>query len=218
LFALNELAELNGCSYVLYFEARKPQELFIWAAKSPSGPSVRFHVQNINTLEELNFTGNCMKNTRPILTFDPIFSTTDHGKVMKELLSAIFGVPKNHRKTRHYVDRVMHFGWVDDRIWARNYQIKESGTAEEGTVVIDGLALDEIGPRFVLHPVRVLEGSFTGRTLWLNPNYVPASVIRTNIRVGEAWKHKQRAMGQEASIMRKRNAVLPDKEIDHIFD
>jgi ribosome biogenesis protein BRX1 len=46
LFELNEMAEMNGCTHCLFFEPKKPQELFIWASKCPSGPSVRFHVQN----------------------------------------------------------------------------------------------------------------------------------------------------------------------------
>jgi ribosome biogenesis protein BRX1 len=215
LFALNELAELNSCDHVLFFEARKPQELFIWAAKSPSGPSVRFHVQNIHTLEELHLTGNCMKGARPILTFDPTFGETDEGQTIKELLSAMFGVPKDHRKTRPFVDRVMHFGWADDRVWIRNYQIKEGTATEES---IDGLSLEEIGPRFVLHPVRILEGSFVGRTRWQNSNYVSAGAIRAYVRENLAMKHKQRARDQEATAYRKKNAVLPDNELDHVFD
>ena len=37
---------LQGCSSVLYFEARKHKDLYLWAAKSPAGPSVKFHVTN----------------------------------------------------------------------------------------------------------------------------------------------------------------------------
>lgn len=215
LFALNELAELNGCNHVLFFETRKPQELFLWAAKSPSGPSVRFHVQNIHTLEELHLTGNCMRGGRPVLTFDPIFGKSAHGQVMKSLLEGVFGTPKDHRKTRPYIDRVMHFGWSDDRVWVRNYQITEGAVGEES---VEGLALTEIGPRFILHPVRVLEASFSGRTLWQNPHYVPASVIRSNIRMQLAARSKQRNIDQETSYRRKKEAVLPDNELDHIFD
>lgn len=159
--------------------------------------------------------GNCMKSTRHILTFDPSFSTSSHGLIMKDLLEAIFDVPKSHRKTRPYIDHVVHFGWADDRIWVRTYQIKE-GSAEEES--IEGLSLAEMGPRFVLHPVRVMEGSFSGRTTWLNPNYTPASAVRASIRMGEAAKHRQRNSNQEASMWRKKNTVMPDNELDHVFD
>lgn len=215
LFALNELAELQECNHILFFESRKPQELFIWAAKSPSGPSVRFHVENIHTLEELHLTGNCMKNARPVLTFDPAFGRSAHGQVMRELLEVTFGVPQQHRKTRPYVDRVMHFAWGDDRIWVRNYQIKE-GVVEEGSV--EGLKLEEIGPRFLLHPVRVMEGSFSGRVLWSNPNYVPASALRANARLQLALRRQQRSVDAEAAQLRRQELIPADNELDHVFD
>ena len=31
---------------MLYFEARKHKDLYLWAAKAPGGPSVKFHVTN----------------------------------------------------------------------------------------------------------------------------------------------------------------------------
>lgn len=222
LFALNELAELDGCSHVVYFEARKPQELFMWMAKSPAGPSIRFHVQNIHTLEELHFTGNCMKGTRPIIVFDPSIEQKydSQGAIIKELLMNIFGVPKNHRKVRPHIDHVLYIGCSDDRIWMRNYQLREgAGAAEdESHKAIDGIALEEIGPRFVLHPVIILEGGFGGRVLWKNPHYVPPSVLRTSAKYGQALKHKQRALDNAASSHRRSVAVLPDNEVDHIFD
>lgn len=221
LFALNELAELNGCSHTVYFESRKPQELFMWLAKCPAGPSVRFHVQNIYTLEELHLTGNCMKNTRPILTFDPALSQSSHGNIIKELLTMAFGVPKNHRKTRPYIDHVMHFGWSDNRIWVRNYQIKEgvaSNDEDDKVTVKNGIGMEEVGPRFVLHPVMVLEGSFSGRPLWRNPNYTPMAVLKSASKYGQALRHKQRVVDHGASVLRKKAAILPDNDLDHVFD
>ncbi|KAJ1885716.1 Ribosome biogenesis protein brx1, partial [Kickxella alabastrina] len=37
---LNELAEIQGCNNVFYFEARKHTDLYLWIARAPSGPSV----------------------------------------------------------------------------------------------------------------------------------------------------------------------------------
>ena len=39
-------ATLQGCSSVLYFEARKHKDLYLWVAKAPGGPSAKFHVTN----------------------------------------------------------------------------------------------------------------------------------------------------------------------------
>lgn len=46
LYQLNELAELYNCNNVLFFEARKGQDLYMWASKVPNGPTVKMHIQN----------------------------------------------------------------------------------------------------------------------------------------------------------------------------
>lgn len=43
---LNELAELYNCNNVLFFEARKGQDLYVWLSKVPNGPTVKMHLQN----------------------------------------------------------------------------------------------------------------------------------------------------------------------------
>ena len=49
-------------------------------------------------MEELHFTGNCLKGSRPILSFDAAFDKEPHLRVIKELFLHIFGVPKGARK------------------------------------------------------------------------------------------------------------------------
>jgi len=36
----------QGCSSVLFFEARKKKDLYVWLARAPGGPSVKFYVTN----------------------------------------------------------------------------------------------------------------------------------------------------------------------------
>lgn len=91
---------------------------------------------------ELKFTGNCLRGTRPLLSFDESFTSEPHLQLLKEILQQIFGVPKHHPKSQPFIDHVYTFTLLDNRIWFRNYQI----LSEDG-----GLA--EIGPRFVLNPV-----------------------------------------------------------------
>lgn len=43
---LNELAELYNCNNVLFFEARKGKDLYMWLSKVPNGPTVKMHLQN----------------------------------------------------------------------------------------------------------------------------------------------------------------------------
>ena len=46
LYQLNELAELYNCNNVLFFEARKGKDLYVWMSKAPNGPTVKMHMQN----------------------------------------------------------------------------------------------------------------------------------------------------------------------------
>ena len=43
---LRVLLMLQGCSSVLFFESRKRKDLYIWLARAPDGPSIKFHCAN----------------------------------------------------------------------------------------------------------------------------------------------------------------------------
>lgn len=43
---LRVLVMLQGCSSVLFFESRKRKDLYIWLARAPDGPSIKFHCAN----------------------------------------------------------------------------------------------------------------------------------------------------------------------------
>lgn len=85
LYQLNEMAELYNCNNIMYFEARKHMDLYLWMSKAPNGPSLKFHVQNLHTMDELNFTGNALKGSRPILSFDASFDASPEYQLVKEL-------------------------------------------------------------------------------------------------------------------------------------
>lgn len=87
---LNELCDLSNCNNALFFEARRKHgDLYLWAAKAPNGPSIRFHVLNAHTMDELKMTGNCLKGSRPIVVFDKAFDESPHFMVIKEVLSNV---------------------------------------------------------------------------------------------------------------------------------
>ena len=46
VYQLNELAELYNCNNVMFFEARKGKDLYVWMSKAPNGPTVKMHLQN----------------------------------------------------------------------------------------------------------------------------------------------------------------------------
>jgi Brix domain len=64
---------MQGATSVLFFEARKRSDLYMWLAKVPSGPSARFLCSNVHTMAELKLSGNHLKGSRPVLSFDASF-------------------------------------------------------------------------------------------------------------------------------------------------
>jgi ribosome biogenesis protein BRX1 len=83
IHVVNEIAELKSCNQVLYLETKKNQDLFMYLGKTPHGPSCKFHVANVHTMDELKLTGNCMIGSRPILNFDSSFDAQPHLKLLK---------------------------------------------------------------------------------------------------------------------------------------
>ncbi len=160
-------------------------------------------------MDELHFTGNCLKGSRPILSFDSSFDQQPHLVVIKELLIHIFGVPKGTRKSKPFIDHVMGFTVADGRIWIRCYEIneteasrKQAAGVEEMDVVDDApkrgkpsdtnLSLVEIGPRFVLTPIVILESSFGGPVIYENKEFVSPNQIRAELRKSKAGRYNTR--------------------------
>ena len=218
---LNELADLHSCNNVMYFESRKHQDLYLWLSKSPLGPCVKFQVQNIHTMMELNMTGNCLKGSRPLLSFDPAFDSDATGaewKLMKEMLVHMFGTPKGHRKSKPFYDHVFSFSIVDNRIWFRNYQVVRDDTAVATTAGAasgeDGTSLVEIGPRFVLNPIRIFNGSFGGAVLYENTQYVSPNALRALHKRMKGGKYAARVDAQQGLKMKMEHNKLPKTDMD----
>jgi ribosome biogenesis protein BRX1 len=116
--AVNDICAMRGCNTVVFLECRKHQDAYLWLGRTgpEAGPSARFHVTNIHTMDELRLTGNCMKHSRPILTFDQSFQNIPHLKLLKELFVDIFGTPRGHPKSKPFIDRIMAFYYADNRV------------------------------------------------------------------------------------------------------
>lgn len=210
LYQLNEIAELYNCNNICYFEARKHTDLYLWISKAPNGPTAKFHVQNIHTMEELHFTGNCLKGSRPVLSFDSSFDETPHNQLVKEMLTHTLGVPPRARKSKPFIDHVLTLSIVDDKIWCRNYQISEQ-TGEDKTKGETELSLVEIGPRFVLTLVTILEGSFGGPVIYENKEFVSPNFVRAQLRAQQATAAQSRKdAALKRRIKQRENAMGPD--------
>lgn len=211
LWQLNEVAELYNCNNIFFFEARKHQDLYLWLSKPPNGPTMKFLVQNMHTLTELNFTGNCLKGSRPILSFDRSFTDSPHHELMKEMFLHTFGVPPNARKSKPFVDHVMTFSIVDGKIWVRNYQISESQQLKESDMDKfdeNSVSLVEIGPRFVMTLITILEGSFGGPKIYENKQYVSPNALRAQAKQQAAKQARARAHAALDRKVRARDQVL----------
>ncbi|CAO1634143.1 unnamed protein product [Sympodiomycopsis kandeliae] len=224
LHILNELAELNNCNNTLYFEARKHQDLYLWASKTPNGPSAKLFVQNIHTMDEMKMTGNCLKGSRPILSFDSSFDSSPHWSLLKEMLTHMFGVPRTSRRVKPFIDHVISFSIIDGKIWFRNYQIIEEDPGSSAIAAVESVqgkgvqknksgsqsdtqpTLVEIGPRFVMTPIKIFEGSFGGATLYENPEYISPNTVRHLQRRKKGEEYTNRSKSQD--ILKAKRAQL----------
>jgi len=115
--AVNDIAAMSNCNTVLFLECRKRTDAYLWLGKtSTNGPSVKFHVTNVHTMDELRLTGNCMRGSRPVLSFDDSFASVQHLKLLKELFVDVFGTPRGHPRSKPFVDRVMAFYYADHKV------------------------------------------------------------------------------------------------------
>ncbi|KAJ3679740.1 hypothetical protein LUZ60_017751 [Juncus effusus] len=214
---LNELIELRNCSSCLFFECRKQKDLYLWMTKSPSGPSIKFLVNAVHTMEELKLTGNHLKGSRPILTFSTNFDEKPHWKLVKQMLTQVFQTPKDHRKAKPFHDHVFVFSIVDDHVWFRNYQISvphnETDKVDKGG--LDKMTLIEVGPRFCLNPIKIFGGSFGGPTLYENPFYVSPNQIRALEKKKKAGKYITKVTAKKRRKLHEmENPLEPDEFAD----
>lgn len=199
-------------------------------------------------MEELHFTGNALKGSRPILSFDATFDQTPAMKLIKEVLLHIFGVPKGARKSKPFVDHVLSFTIADGKIWFRNYQVRsppylppfsilnllpkvsEAEATKKADDAADDkpkskksleqteLSLVEIGPRFVMTPIIIFEGSFGGPVIYENKEFVSPNAVRADLRNRKAQKYNSRTEEKQRLEVKRKELGLeggrPKGELD----
>lgn len=203
---ITEVSELRSCNNILLFEARNHEELYMWVSKCPNGPSIKFQVLNIHTLGELKLAGNCMLGSRPLLSFDSAFDNENYIhnvnfteeqrhmklplRLIRDLFIQVFGTPRYHPKSKPFHDHVLSFNYLDGKIWFRHYQIAPNTESDHN--IVDKQVLIEIGPRFVLEPILILEKSFNGRLLYRNPDFKSPTLLRNIIKKGYSSEYLKR--------------------------
>lgn len=214
---VTEVAELRNCNTVMLFESRKRQDLYLWLSKPPFGPSIKFHIANVHTMNELSFPGNNLMFSRPLITFDPAFDETPIMRLIKELLTQVFSAPAGHRRTKPFVDHTISFTIVDGRIWFRHYQIVDAALNEKVVDKSVDSTLVEIGPRFVMAPFKCFSGSFKGATLWENSSYIGPNEVRRAIRKRAADQKLGRMDQRTKRIKHIENNPIVQDEIEKVF-
>ncbi|RHZ10647.1 hypothetical protein DYB26_003802 [Aphanomyces astaci] len=225
LHVVNEIAEIKGCNNTVFLEvrsARKKQDLYMWVSRTPTGPSAKFLVQNVHTMDELKMTGNALMGSRPLLTFDAAFDETAHMQLIKALFIQVWGTPKGHPKSKPFIDRVMSFYFADGKIWCRNFQLADEADTKklEQAALHRGEELTnliEIGPRFVMTPIRIFDGSFGGVTLYQNPNYVAPNETRKTAKYDKRDKYVTRKLAEDPRASRNQVNVHPEDQFADVF-
>ena len=71
---------------------------------------------------------------------------------------------------------------LDNKIWFRNYQIVYDANDNKKDNTLINPVLVEIGPRFVLDPIRIMRSSFHGSTIYQNENYINPNAQRRAVK------------------------------------
>ena len=214
---INDVADAAGCSSAIFFEARKKADLYLWLSRPPDGPSAKFLVRNVHTMAELKLAGNHMRGSRPCLSFHGAFDdeAKPHWGLLKTMLLRAFATPRRHPKSKPFFDHVLSFTLADNKIWIRNYQVVpgadrkgvlggskaadvETATAAQasqaggkGRPAVAGMSLVEVGPRACLEPIKIFAGSFGGRVLYDNAEYVSPNTVRQKRERGETGEREK---------------------------
>ncbi|EAR91085.2 brix domain protein (macronuclear) [Tetrahymena thermophila SB210] len=171
---ISELCFTHSCTSFMYFEARRKTDLYLWIGRFPDGPSAKFLIEHIHGSGELKCTGNCLKGSRHVISFDKSFSEEPSLKLYRELLTHIFNVPRYHPKSKPCTDHLLSFIYSDNKLWFRNYQLYQETQNKQ----LDNQELYEIGPRFVMTPIAIIDGTMMGEVLYKNPQYKTKTAIR----------------------------------------
>lgn len=212
---INEVCELKSCNNVVFFEARKREDLYLWVGRVPSGPTVKFQVLNIHTTQEVRLAGNCLLGSRPILYFDKSFGEISFLKLIKGIFTQVLGTPRNHPKSKPFHDHMLCFYWLDKKIWFRHYQISPETPSDRDDP--EKQILTEIGPRMVLDPIRIFSGSFSGQTLYQNPHYMSPTALRSQANRLLRNPYVNKLENKADRKQREKDAEFPEDPLDDAF-
>ena len=76
-------------------------------------------------------------------------------------------------------------------------------------------SLVEIGPRFVLTPIRIFEGSFGGPTVFENSEFVSPSAVRSSMRreAGDKYRSRKQDEGERRERGKRRREDVGEDQL-----
>lgn len=141
-----------------------------------------------------------------------LFFISIHEKYTKKVIFQAFTTPNRHPQSKPFFDHAFSFSYLDGRIWFRHFQILWDGETVRGEI-----ELNEIGPRFVLQPIRIFSGSFHGETIYRNEKYVSPNTIRSDQKRELAKDYEIKKNQQKKREQAKQYQMLVENPIDTVF-
>ena len=166
--SIEESCQSRNCENFIYLEQRKnSSNLYIGKNK---GPTVKFQLCDFRTAEDQNFVGNCLRHSRPLLSFGSVFAKNSPHILLRNILVDIFNIPKNHPKAQPFFDKVFSFELVDNSIEFRVFQLSFTNSGEQELI--------EIGPRMSLKLQLIFSELLSGECLFKADLDPPAKLLK----------------------------------------
>lgn len=211
-----QLARMRECDHILYWETKHHNDLTLWMASSPAGPTIKFEVENLKTCKSFQFEGDFRRYTRPVLSFSAEFDNNSfiELRILKQMLKRIFGAPHLHHKSAPFVDHVIQFGVTDMqqlRVSFRVYSITPNPNSSGSSDFL----LTEAGPRFTMTPYVIMSSVMCGDPLWHNAHYTTSTKRLSRQRAEEHAVQARKKASREAREQRDTAPIVD--EIDAVF-
>jgi ribosome biogenesis protein BRX1 len=92
----------------------------------------------------------------------------------------------------------------------------EAHTVKKQSGATEATSLVEIGPRFVLNPIRIFRGPFGGQTLFQNPDFESPNKLRAVERRSKR-SYEDRKEAKDQRKVYKSQLVVPEDPLDSVF-
>jgi len=167
-------------------------------------------------MAELKLSGNHLKGSRPVLSFDATFDEQPHLQLLKEMFTHVFATPMRHHKSKPFFDHIICFTVADGRIWLRNYQVSPDPAAGKKAAP-DDVTLIEVGPRACFNPIKMLAGSFGGPVMYDNPAFVSPNAVRAAIKRKAQGKYGSKVDSRQQRKNHLAANQVPKNELGDVF-